>query len=255
MKTIGLIGFPLGHSFSRKYFTEKFEKERIEGYEYRNFELPAVEQVPEMVRETPGLIGFNVTIPYKQRILPYLDEVDAAARKIGAVNCVKVEHAAGLHGKCGDGVFLTGYNTDVYGFKLSLLDMLGDRRPDALVLGTGGASLAVRAVLEELGIAYRSVSRTGRGEVLSYASLTAEETASRLLIVNATPLGTFPNTETAADIPYDALTGAHCLYDLVYNPSDTRFTREGRRRGATVMSGYMMLKQQAEKGWEIFTAK
>ena len=255
MKTIGLIGFPLGHSFSRKYFTEKFEQEHIMDYEYRNFELPAITQVPELINNTPTLTGFNVTIPYKQQILPYLDEIDAAAEKIGAVNCVRVLSSPQRKGKCGSEHQLIGYNTDVYGFKLSLLDMLGDKRPNALVLGTGGASRAVRWVLEELGMSYQLVSRRGQGAILSYDSLTPEIIASHLLIVNTTPLGTFPNTEAAADLPYHALTQAHFLYDLVYNPSDTLFTRRGRFSGATVMSGYMMLKQQAEKGWEIFTAK
>lgn len=241
----GLIGFPLGHSFSRSFFTEKFQRERLQGVEYDNFPLASIEEVLPMIGANPDLQGFNITIPYKQAIFPLLDEVAPQARAIGAVNCVRIFRSGG-------GVILKGFNTDAYGFHRSLATMLGSIRPQALVLGTGGASKAVCYVLRELGIEYRLVSRSGGGEILSYADLTPAQVAASRLIVNTTPLGTFPRIDTLPELPYEAISRGHFLHDLVYNPAETAFLHEGRLRGATVKNGYDMLLGQAERSWEIW---
>lgn len=245
MRRFGLIGFPLGHSFSRTYFTDKFQKEGIADCAYDNYPMESIEGVRAMIASHPDLEGFNITIPYKQQIFPYLTAIDPQAQEIGAVNCVRIFRTS-------TGVKLHGFNTDAWGFERSLLDMIGEKRPDALVLGTGGASKAVCYVLGRLGIRYRSVSRNGSGDVLSYSDLTPELVSACKLIVNATPLGTFPNPDTKPDIPYEAIGGEHFLSDLVYNPAETAFLHEGRMRGATVKNGYMMLLGQAIRSWEIW---
>ncbi len=249
---LGLIGYPLGHSFSKKYFTEKFDRENIAGYEYLNFPIESIGRIIDVLREHPCLVGFNVTIPYKEQILAYLDEIDEQAARIGAVNCVRVLRGTG-DGKCGKGIRMKGYNTDAYGFESSLLKMTGDNRPAALVLGTGGASKAVIAVLASLNMPYLTVSRQkGKGDI-TYDELSPEIIGKHKLIVNCTPLGTYPVVDSCPPIDYEAVTPRHYLYDLVYNPSDTLFTRNGRKKGATVISGYAMLVAQAEKGWAVFS--
>lgn len=239
-RQFGIIGFPLVHSFSKKYFTERFAREGMD-CQYLNFEIEDAAQVREIVKAHPALEGFNVTIPHKKSIIPLLDGISDEAAAIGAVNCVKV-----ADGK------LTGYNTDVYGFERSLLQLIGDQRPPALVLGTGGASLAAGFVLKKLGIDFRFVSRSHGDERLTYDMLDDDIMALRRLIVNTTPLGTYPNVDTLPDIPYDRLMPGHYLFDMVYNPPLTRFLAEGRQRGAHTANGADMLVGQAEKSWEIW---
>ena len=208
---------------------------------YHNFPLERIDLLPALLREHPDLCGFNVTIPYKEQVIPCLDQIDEEAVRIGAVNCVRVEN-----GK------LTGYNADIYGFENSLLTFIGSERPAALVLGSGGASKAVKYVLARLGMSYKEVSRTKRSDNLTYGELTPQIMTDHRLIVNTTPLGTFPNTESAPDIPYELLSPRHFLFDLVYNPPLTRFLEWGRKQGASIQNGYDMLVGQAEKSWEIW---
>lgn len=243
MKQYGLIGKTLSHSFSKKYFEEKFKRENINAV-YENFELNDISQVEELFSTHPNLCGLNVTIPYKEQIIPYLDEVDEQARKIGAVNTIYIDKKTGKK---------KGYNTDYYGFKQSLKPFLENQHQRALILGTGGASKAVEYVLNELGIITAFVSRTPQAEnQLSYDELNENILASFLLIVNTTPLGTFPNVDEKPAINYDAITTNHLLYDLVYNPAETAFLKEGKKRGALTINGEQMLQLQAEKAWEIW---
>lgn len=243
MKQYGLIGKTLSHSFSKKYFEEKFKRENINAV-YENFELNDISQVEGLFSIHSNLCGLNVTIPYKEQIIPYLDEVDEQARKIGAVNTIYIEKETGK---------MKGYNTDVYGFKQSLKPFLENQHQRALILGTGGASKAVAYVLNELGITTAFVSRTPQLEnQLSYDELNENILASFLLIVNTTPLGTFPNVDEKPTINYDAITPNHLLYDLVYNPAETAFLKEGKKRGALTINGEQMLQLQAEKAWEIW---
>ncbi len=242
MKRYGLIGYPLGHSFSQRYFTEKFEREGIAECVYENFAIESVDRLDEVLERHPDLCGFNVTIPYKERIVPRLRSMVEEAEKIGAVNCVRVTP---------EGLF--GYNTDAHGFRTSLLRLLGGARPrQALVLGTGGASKAVKYVLTELGIPFDVVSRTAAAGDYTYENLSRDTVRTHRLIVNATPLGTFPNTDACPDIPYEAVGKEHFLFDLVYNPPLTEFLRRGQMRGAAVVNGYDMLVGQAEKAWAIW---
>lgn len=241
----GLIGFPLGHSFSKKYFTEKFEKEGIKAI-YLNFELENIDSLNDMILENPELSGFNVTIPHKQTILPYIDELHGAAREIGAVNCVKVV-------RTGDCIRLIGYNTDTEGFRASLINFMPPTTTGALILGNGGAAQAIRYTLKKLGIFSLTVSRTPQGEnEIGYADIPLYLPV-HTLIVNTTPLGTWPNTENCPPIPYEQLTPAHYLFDLVYNPELTLFMRKGLQAGAHVCNGLGMLTGQAEAAWKIWT--
>lgn len=243
MKQYGLIGKTLSHSFSKKYFEEKFKRENINAV-YENFELNDISQVEELFSIHSNLCGLNVTIPYKEQIIPYLDEVDEKAQKIGAVNTIYIDKATGNK---------KGYNTDYYGFKQSLKPFLENQHQRALILGTGGASKAVAYVLNELGIITAFVSRTPTAEnQLSYDELNENILASFLLIVNTTPLGTFPNLEEKPPLNYSAITPNHLLYDLVYNPAETAFLKEGKERGALTINGEQMLQLQAEKAWEIW---
>ncbi|MBC8155401.1 MAG: shikimate dehydrogenase [Bacteroidetes bacterium] len=245
MNVYGLIGYPLTHSFSKKYFAEKFAREGITDSRYDLFELPDVSALPALLR-TPGLRGLNVTIPHKQAVLPYLDRLDASAQKVGAVNVIKLE-ADGSR---------TGYNSDYYGFRQSLEDWLRalDVASDgvqALVLGTGGASKAVSAVLTDLDIRFRLVSRTAAPDQLVYNQL-PDVIHTHRLVINTSPVGTYPHADEAPDLPYAQLTDRHLLYDLVYNPAETLFMRRGRERGAATHNGLRMLELQAEKAWEIW---
>lgn len=243
MKQYGLIGKTLSHSFSKKYFEEKFKRENINAV-YENFELNDISQVEGLFSIHSNLCGLNVTIPYKEQIIPYLDEIDEQAKKIGAVNTIYIDKETGK---------MKGYNTDVYGFKQSLKPFLENQHQRALILGTGGASKAVAYVLNELGITTAFVSRTPQLEnQLSYDELNENILASFLLIVNTTPLGTFPNVDEKPTINYDAITPNHLLYDLVYNPAETSFLKEGKKRGALTINGEQMLQLQAEKAWEIW---
>lgn len=245
MQLYGIIGFPLGHSFSPRYFNDKFRREGIDAL-YRSFEIREVAAIREILNAHPDLRGFNVTIPHKQAILPYLDAVDPAAKDIGAVNCVKITT---LEGK----PFLTGYNTDVYGFLYTLLKFIPKTIRKALILGNGGAARSVRYALDSLGIDSLTVTRTpqvfgqiGYSEVSKFLS-------SHPLVVNTTPLGTWPHTADCPDIPYEALTPDHYLFDLVYNPEITTFMQKGQQQGARTSNGYAMLIGQAEMSWDIWT--
>lgn len=253
MNTLMLIGNPLGHSFSQRYFEAKFAREGIEGWRYYNAPMADIEMLRDAVISDPCLRGFNVTIPHKQAVMQMLDRIDDEAVAIGAVNCVKITREEGFRGKIADGICLEGFNTDVYGFRDSLSEVIADRRPDALVLGTGGASKAVCHALETLGIRYETVSRRQSDSSLRYDDIDGSVLSRHELIVNTTPLGMYPKTDAAPDIDYSSLTERHILFDLVYNPGDTLFLRHGRRARATVTGGYGMLVRQAERGWEIFT--
>lgn len=246
MDKYGLIGYPLKHSFSISYFNEKFQSENINA-EYVNFEIPRIEDFMEVVEENPNLRGLNVTIPYKEQVIPYLDELDKDTAKIGAVNVIKIIP----QGK-GD-VKLVGYNSDIIGFTRSIEPLLQSHHVKALILGTGGASKAVFHGLANLGIEATFVSRTKKSnDILTYQELTPEIMQEHTVIVNTTPLGMYPNVDACPDIPYDQLTPNHLLYDLLYNPHETLFMKKGMERGATVKNGLEMLLLQAFVSWEIW---
>ncbi|MFA0961896.1 shikimate dehydrogenase [Roseivirga sp. BDSF3-8] len=245
-KLIGLVGFPLGHSFSNRYFTEKFQKEGIEGFSHRNFEIQSVNDLSKLLSQEPRLIGLNVTIPLKQAIIPLLHELDSTAEEIGAVNTIRIR-----------GGRLKGFNTDYYGFQESLKQWLGDKITclnKALILGTGGASRAIKVALEDLDIVPQYVSRHPQENEMSYNSLKASPDLLHEypLIINCTPLGTFPDIEQKPDIPYGSVSSNHWLYDLVYNPAETAFLNAGRKQGAQIKNGLQMLHLQADKSWEIW---
>lgn len=244
MKRYGLIGKVLGHSFSAKYFAEKFEREGLATEcHYGLYELATIDQVEDFIAHTSGLVGFNVTIPYKQQIIPYLDSMSDEARQIGAVNCVKI---------LSNGT-LCGYNTDVDGIRLTLDKLIGDSAIDgALILGSGGASQAVKYVLAERMIPYSVVSRSAGSGDLTYAQLTREVITNNHLIINASPVGMSPNVEDAPAVPYELLSSSHYLFDLVYNPTRTKFMELGAAHGAHVISGLDMLYAQAESAWRIW---
>ena len=244
MRRFGLIGRKLSHSFSAKYFTEKFERESLsDECRYDLFEMEDISCVEEFIASTVGLVGFNVTIPYKQQIIPYLTSLSDEARNIGAVNCVKLLSDASR----------IGYNTDVDGVRVSLDKLLGaDEIESALVLGTGGASQAVQYVLAERGISFSIVSRDATKGNIVYDDLTPEIIAVNRLIINTTPVGMYPHKDQAPDIPYKELTSNHYLFDLVYNPERTLFLERGAVRGAHTLSGLDMLYAQAESAWKIW---
>jgi shikimate dehydrogenase len=246
MRLYGLIGFPLSHSFSARYFEDKFARERITDCGYRLFPLEDISGIRKLILDHRELHGFNVTIPHKIAILPFLDTVSDEAAAVGAVNCVKIERNGSVS-------TLTGYNTDVYGFRESLLPFLKPYHRKALVLGTGGAAKAACYVLEELGIDYTLVSRSGQmPDSLSYPQLTENMLRENLLIVNTTPLGMYPDLDRCPEIPYSFLTNQHLLFDLVYNPAETTFLKRGREAGTATLNGLKMLELQAEKSWEIW---
>lgn len=237
MKKYGLIGYPLNHSFSPKYFAEKFQKEGIDA-EYRLFPLPTIADFVTL--KNSNLSGLNVTIPYKKAILDYLDLIDDKAREVGAVNTIKFE----------DGKTI-GYNTDVYGFKESLQSFIGAGfQGQALILGSGGAAKAVKYVLDDMGIDHKTVSRSGKD--MAYAELDGAVLERHKLIINTTPLGMYPHTEACPDIPYKEITEEHFLYDLIYNPEKTLFLIKGTERGARIKNGHEMLTLQAENSWAIW---
>ncbi len=240
----GLIGYPLGHSFSKQFFTEKFAKEGIAA-EYRNFEIAEASMLLDIVRNTPNLKGLNCTIPHKQAILPLLDELSPEAKEIGAVNVIKLME---------DGR-LKGYNSDIIGFTDSIRPLLQPHHRHALILGTGGASLAIKAGLEQLGLTCTYVSRTKREGRLTYEELTAEVMQDYQVIVNCSPVGMYPRTEDAPALPYQALTPQHLLYDLVYNPLQTAFMKNGAAQGAIVKNGLEMLHLQALASWNFWNIK
>jgi len=248
MRRFGLIGLPLSHSFSKNYFTAKFGKEDITNAQYDLFPLENIAQLPELILTTPGLEGLNVTIPYKEAVIPYLDELDKTALEVGAVNtiCIQLKDSR---------PYLKGYNTDVFGFRQSIKPFLESHHERALILGSGGASKAVAHVLKEIGVAVYFVTRKktpGTSNMFEYTELNEHIMRHFPLIINTTPLGMYPNVDQAPDIPYELLTDKHFLYDLIYNPEITRFMAEGKKRGAQSINGLSMLQQQAEMAWKIW---
>lgn len=243
MRQFGLIGRTLSHSFSQTYFTQKFYSLGLTDHQYDLFELATVNELPRLLAAHPGLVGLNVTVPYKESVMLYLDELAPSATHVGAVNVIE---------RTPDGR-LRGHNTDYIGFRESLRRFF-PLRPEvrALVLGTGGAAKAVGVALQELGIAYWSVSRDPLGAGLTYTDLTPQLVAAHPLIINATPLGTSPRTNECPPLPYEALTEQHYLYDLVYNPTETLFMLKGKEAGAQVKNGFEMLCLQAEAAWDIW---
>ena len=240
--TYGLIGYPLSHSFSPAYFKNKFEKEGIDA-SYTAFPLPSVSDFPVLLNEHPELIGLNVTIPHKETVIPYLDVLHEDAKAVGAVNCIKIE-----------GGKTTGYNTDITGFEKTLRPLLKPHHQQAFILGTGGASKAIAYVLDKLGIEYVKISRERKPDTLSYDSLMDEMFATHTLVINTTPLGMYPDVDSCPRIPYDVLNSDHLLYDLVYNPAETKFMRLGKQYGATTKNGLKMLELQAEAAWQIWNS-
>jgi shikimate dehydrogenase len=242
VKLYGLIGFPLTHSFSQKYFTEKFAKEKITDCQYKLFPLGNLSELQNLLSENKELKGINVTIPFKEKIIPYLNELDIAAQEIGAVNTISI-----VNGK------LKGYNTDVYGFQQSIKPFLESHHQRALVFGTGGASKAICYVLNKIGIDYFLVSRNPKNEKeIAYTTLNQFAMESCPLIINTTPLGMYPNVDTFPPIPYEFLTDKNLLFDVVYNPLETIFLQKGKAKKSTVISGLNMLYLQAEKSWDIW---
>ncbi len=243
MKKFGLIGFPLSHSFSKKYFEEKFQRENIFDCSYDLFELKTIEELPVLLKSNPDLIGLNVTIPYKESVMKYLDVLSDEAKEIGAVNCIKIEN-----GK------LKGYNTDTFGFEISLQKFLTIIPDKTFVLGSGGSSKAVCYVLKKLNLPFTKVSREKKDDCSSYEEIFSLMKESNLFI-NTTPLGMFPNENDCPNIPYDKLSTHDFLFDLIYNPAETLFLKKGKAIGAKTQNGLEMLQLQAEKSWEIWNSK
>jgi len=240
----GLIGFPLEHSFSVSYFTRKFSEEGIEAV-YKNYPLKDVAEFESLVHSEAGLKGLNVTVPYKEKIIPYMDVLSKTARSIRAVNTICFCRTEGCFAR-------VGHNTDVNGFERSIREHLEDQHTSALVLGTGGSSKAVIYVLESLGIDYKRVSRKRREDLITYDDLNPDIVQDHTLIINTTPLGMYPDLDSFPPIPYEAITPEHLLFDLVYNPEKTRFLMMGEQHGAAIVNGYDMLVYQAEASWEIW---
>ena len=242
----GLIGHPLTHSFSYKFFNDKFKNEQINA-EYRNFDIDSIIKLTGILNENVLIQGLNVTIPYKQQIIPYLTEIAPSARDIGAVNVIKIKR---LHDK----IITKGYNSDVIGFANSLMPMLKSHHSRALILGTGGASKAVAYVFERLGIQYKFVSRTTKSadNTITYSELNESVISTHTIIVNATPLGMFPHINECPDIPYEFITDKHICFDLIYNPGKTEFLKYSEKQGAEIKNGMEMLKLQALESWRIW---
>jgi shikimate dehydrogenase len=244
MDKYGLIGYPLGHSFSISYFNQKFENENIDAV-YENFEIKDIEQLQEIIDMNPDLRGLNVTIPYKEKVISYLDHVSQEARAIGAVNVIKVEHK-------GNDTLLTGYNSDVIGFTKSIEPLLDKHHEKALILGTGGASKAINYGLKSLGLETVFVSRYEKPDTICYKDITPEVIKEYNVVVNCTPLGMYPKTNQCPDLPYEAMDSHTLLYDLIYNPDETLFMAKGRKQGATVKNGLEMLLLQAFASWNFW---
>lgn len=246
MKKYGLIGYPLGHSFSMGYFNEKFKNEAINAV-YENFEIPDIQDITTVIGSNPDLAGFNVTIPYKEKVMDYLDYIAPEAAEIGAVNVVKVTHN-------GERAVLKGFNSDVVGFVNSIKPLLRPLHKKTLVLGTGGASKAVEYGLRKLGLETIKVSRTEKDNTITYGQVTPELLSEYKVIVNCTPCGMAPHFDECLNLPYDSIDDSFLLYDLIYNPEETLFLRKGKEKDATVKNGLEMLLLQAEEGWNIWNS-
>ena len=243
MDTYGIIGYPLGHSFSRGFFTEKFAREQIEA-QYMNFEIPNVEMLREVLNENPELRGLNVTLPYKTAVIPLLDELSDDARNIGAVNVIRVRNG-----------YLKGFNSDIIGFMGSIRPLLQPHHKKALILGTGGASRAIRVGLTQLGLQWKHVSRSAREDMFTYSELSPEILHEYEVIVNCSPVGMYPHVDESPAIPYESLTDRNLLFDCVYNPESTQFMQRGAQQGATVKNGLEMLHLQAIASWEFWNSE
>jgi len=242
MKIFGLVGKDIAYSFSQKYFSDKFKKENRNDCIYKNFDIPDSTYFTQIIKKNKNIKGLNVTIPYKQEIIPYLDKLSRKAEEIGAVNCIKITKKNKLK----------GYNTDIYGFKKSLLTLLQPHHTHALIFGTGGASKAVAYVLEKLNISYKYVSRNPQENNFSYNNLSKNVIEQHTLLINCTPTGTFPTIENAPQVNYNYLSNKHLVFDLIYNPNQTKFLKLAKENGSTTKNGYDMLVYQAEKSWEIW---
>jgi shikimate dehydrogenase len=241
-KRFGLLGRNINYSFSKGYFTEKFKKEKLEGCSYENFDIQEITAFPEIIKNNPNIKGMNVTIPYKEVVIPFLDKLSEKATVIGAVNTIKISP---------DGK-LIGYNTDYYGFMESLKPLLQPHHKRALILGTGGASKGVAFALDELGISYTFVSRESKENAIAYDQINATTFDNYQIIINSSPVGTSPNTDAFPLIPYEYFTPKHIAYDLIYNPAETQFLKKAKEKGAQTKNGLDMLIFQAEKAWEIW---
>lgn len=247
MRKFGIIGYPLGHSFSPSYFNEKFQNENIDAH-YDKFEIPVITDLQAILDYTPELCGFNVTIPYKEKVMSYLDSVSPEARAIGAVNVVKISHKE--NGK----PYLEGFNSDVIGFSRSIKPLILPHHKKALILGTGGASKAVNYGLRQLGLETLLVSRSQKNNTIQYEQITPAILEEYTVIINCTPCGMAPHFDDCPPLPYESLTPRHLLYDLIYNPDETLFLKKGAKQGCTTKNGLEMLLLQAEAGWEIWNS-
>jgi shikimate dehydrogenase len=245
MRHFGLIGYPLTSSFSKKYFAEKFEKEHITDCKYDLLPIPQARELLDLVEANPKLVGVNVTIPHKVNVIPFLDSLDSAANEIGAVNCITIDRS-------GAKPILKGYNTDTYGFEFSLKPLLAEHHKKALIFGDGGAAQAVKYVFKQMGIPFISVVRNPQEGAILYSAINQEMLTSHTILVNTTPLGMFPHTDSYPIIPYQHLTAKHLAYDLVYNPAETQFLSRAKAKGASIKNGLEMLHLQAERLWEIW---
>lgn len=245
MRTFGLIGYPLSHSFSKKFFSEKFETEKIADCKYELYPIVHADEIKELIANNTSLCGLNVTIPHKVNVLPFLNEVDEAAAQIGAVNCISINQT-------GERPFLKGYNTDAYGFAESLKPMLEKHHQKALIFGDGGAAKAVKYVLTQLGISYLSVVRNPEPNAILYSAITPALLNEYTVLINTTPLGMLPNLDSYPVIPYQHVTNQHLAYDLVYNPDETVFLAKVKAQGGKIKNGLEMLYLQAERSWEIW---
>lgn len=241
-KKFGLIGKDISYSFSKKYFTEKFAKDLFNDCVYENFDIPTIEEFPNILKNNPDLKGLNVTIPYKEAIIPYLDTLSEKAFKIGAVNVIRFTKKGNLK----------GYNSDWYGFKKSLDPLLQPHHKKALILGTGGAAKAVAFALEQMGIFYTYVSREASENTIDYSRINVTTFDNYQIIINCTPVGTSPNTKEFPPIPYEFFTNKHIAFDLIYNPEETQFLKKAKKKGAVTKNGAEMLVFQAEKAWKIW---
>ena len=245
MRKFGLIGFPLSHSFSKGFFADKFAKENIVSTQYENFPIEKIDQFSSLWEEEPNLEGINITIPHKKAVIPFLDNPSSVVKAMNACNCIRKYNGQ-----------LYGYNTDVIGFEKSLQPFLKAHHQKALILGTGGAAAAVAWVLEKLGITYQYVSRTSAGKnVISYDDLNNAILQDHLLIINTSPVGMYPHVNETPALDYTAITPAHHLFDLIYNPAETLFLTKGKERGASIQNGLEMLHLQAEASWEIWNSE
>ena len=240
MRTFGLLGFPLSHSFSQKYFSEKFIRENISTCEFKNFSIKDIEKFPSLLKSNATLCGLSITIPHKQTVMKYLDEINSIAKEVGAVNCIRINKNKKTK----------GFNTDIVGFEKSMRPILKPYHSRALVLGTGGAAKAVGFILDKLKIKFKYVSR--KSGQISYAELNRSVLSKFLLIINTTPLGMFPNINKCPDIPYEFITSKHLLYDLTYNPEESLFLKKGKEKGAQTKNGLEMLQLQADEAWRIW---